>query len=41
MSTLAAILHKEPPPLREVATDAPRDLEKIIAAGNYIPADLQ
>ncbi len=31
MSTLAAILHKEPPPLREVAIDAPRDLEKIIA----------
>jgi serine/threonine protein kinase len=31
ISTLAAILNKEPPPVREIAADAPRDLEKIIA----------
>lgn len=31
ISTLAAILNKEPAPVREVAADAPRDLEKIIA----------
>jgi len=31
ISTLAAILHKEPSALREIASDAPRDLEKIIA----------
>jgi eukaryotic-like serine/threonine-protein kinase len=30
ISTLAAILNKEPSPIREIATDAPRDLEKII-----------
>ncbi len=30
MSTRAAILHKEPAPVREIAADAPRDLEKII-----------
>jgi Tol biopolymer transport system component len=30
MSTLAAILHKEPPPVGEVAAGTPRDLEKII-----------
>jgi eukaryotic-like serine/threonine-protein kinase len=30
ISTLAAILNKEPPPVREIAADAPRDLEKII-----------
>ena len=30
MSTLAAILHKEPAPVREAAPDTPRDLEKII-----------
>jgi len=31
ISTLAAILHKEPPQVREVAPDTPRDLEKIVA----------
>jgi eukaryotic-like serine/threonine-protein kinase len=31
ISTLAAILHKEPSAIREIASDAPRDLEKIIA----------
>jgi serine/threonine protein kinase len=31
ISTLAAILNREPPPVRETAADAPRDLEKIIA----------
>src|SRR5262249_49944732 len=31
ISTLAAILHKEPSALREIASDAPGDLEKIIA----------
>jgi Tol biopolymer transport system component/tRNA A-37 threonylcarbamoyl transferase component Bud32 len=31
MSTLAAVLRQEPRPLREVASDAPRDLEKIVA----------
>ena len=30
MSTLAAILHKEPKPVSEVKEDLPRDLEKII-----------
>src|SRR5215472_15659870 len=30
ISTLAAILHKEPSAIREIASDAPRDLEKII-----------
>ena len=31
MSTLAAVLRQEAAPLREVAVDAPRDLEKIVA----------
>ena len=31
ISTLAAVLHKEPPPVHDVAADTPRDLEKIIA----------
>jgi len=31
ISTLAAILHKEPPPLAEVAPDLPAELEKIIS----------
>ena len=31
MSILAAILHKEPPAVSELAGDVPRDLEKIIA----------
>jgi serine/threonine protein kinase len=31
ISTLAAILHKEPLPVHEIIADAPRDLEKIIA----------
>jgi Tol biopolymer transport system component/tRNA A-37 threonylcarbamoyl transferase component Bud32 len=31
MSTLAAVLRQEPRPLREVASDVPRDLEKIVA----------
>jgi serine/threonine protein kinase/Tol biopolymer transport system component len=31
ISTLSAILHKEPPAVHEVAADTPRDLEKIIA----------
>jgi Tol biopolymer transport system component/tRNA A-37 threonylcarbamoyl transferase component Bud32 len=31
ISTLAAIMHKEPAALREAAADTPRDLEKIIA----------
>ena len=31
ISTLAAILHKEPPAVHEIAPDTPRDLEKIIA----------
>ena len=30
MSTLAAVLRKEAPPLSEAAADAPRDLEKIV-----------
>jgi eukaryotic-like serine/threonine-protein kinase len=30
MSTLAAILHKEPKPLSELAAGIPRDLEKVI-----------
>ena len=30
ISTLAAILHKEPPPLAEVAPDVPAELDKII-----------
>src|SRR5271165_4399827 len=30
MSTLAAILHKEPSPVREIAPDTPRELERII-----------
>jgi Tol biopolymer transport system component/serine/threonine protein kinase len=30
MSTLAAILHKEPKPVREVKEDVPHDLEKIV-----------
>jgi serine/threonine protein kinase len=31
IATLAAILNKEPLPIREIAPDVPRDLEKIIA----------
>src|SRR5579864_9134283 len=31
IATLAAILNKEPPPVRQIVADAPRDLEKIIA----------
>jgi Tol biopolymer transport system component/predicted Ser/Thr protein kinase len=30
MATLASILNKEPSPLREIAPDTPRDLEKIV-----------
>lgn len=30
ISALAAILHKEPPPVHEIAPDTPRDLEKVI-----------
>jgi Tol biopolymer transport system component/predicted Ser/Thr protein kinase len=30
MSTLAAILHKEPSPVREIAPDAPGELERIV-----------
>jgi serine/threonine protein kinase len=31
ISTLAAILHKEPPAVHDIAPDTPRDLEKIIS----------
>jgi serine/threonine protein kinase len=31
LSTLAAIVHRDPTPVHEIAPDAPRDLEKIIA----------
>jgi serine/threonine protein kinase len=31
MSTIAAILHKEPRPLKEVAPQTPRDLDRIVA----------
>ena len=31
MSTIAAILYKEPPPLKEVAPQTPRDLDRIVA----------